>query len=118
MSLLSTDDLTYMQDSIEECMPGTCYILSVTNASAGGGEYSETWGTAGTANCRLDARGGGEKMQGESAQPVFSFILTLPHDTTVSNANRIKLDSVTYAITSIDTGKSWNASKRLTLELI
>lgn len=118
MSLLSTDDLTYMRDSLEELLPGTCYILSTTNASIGGGEYSETWGTAGTADCRLDARGGGEKLQGESTQPVFSFILTLPYDTTVSEANRIELDSAIYSITSIDTGKSWNASKRLTLERI
>ena len=118
MPRLSTTDLKYMRSSIEELLPGTCYILSTTLVSDGAGGFTETWGTAGTADCRLDARSGGERTQGASIQPVFSYMLTVPHDTTIAENNRVEVDSETFTVTSIDAGKSWDASLRVTLERI
>lgn len=116
MSLLSSDDLEYIRDSIEELLPDTAYILSSTYTPDGAGGGTETWGTAGTADCRLDAIRGGEITLGESVRPVFTYIVTFPYDTTVEDTNRVKVADETFAVTSIDRGKSWNASLRVTLE--
>jgi hypothetical protein len=116
MSLLLDDDLNYMRDSIAELLPGTAYILSVTYTPDGAGGGTEAWGTAGTADCRLDAIRGGEITLGNSVQPVFTYICTLPYDTTIGDTDRLEIGSETFAVTSIDRGKSWIASLRVTLE--
>lgn len=118
MTQLSANDLEYMRSALEELMPGTCYILSPAYTSNGAGEMTEVWGTAGTAICRLDARSGGESIQGASVKPVFSFILTLPHDTVIYENYRVEVGSDTFSVTSVDDGKSWNATTRVTLERI
>ena len=116
MSRLSTRELEYIQDSIEDLLPDSCYILSPTSTADGAGGFTDAWGTAGTADCRLDPVRGGERTVGASIQPVFSYILTLPHDTTIAENYRVEVGTSTFAVTSVDTSKSWAGSKRVTLE--
>jgi hypothetical protein len=118
MTRLSASDLEYMQASIEELLPDTCYILSPTLTADGAGGFTESFGTAGTADCCLDAKSGGERTVGASIQPVFSYMLTLPFDTTILDTYRVEVDSNTFTVTSIDLGKSWDACLRVTLERV
>ena len=117
MSMLSTEQLAYIRDTLEQLMPDTCNILSVSYSSNGQGGLLETWGTA-TANCRLDAipLKGGETAAGGAIQPFKSYILTLPYDTTITEANRIEIGVYTFAVKSVDPAKSWAATRRAMLE--
>ena len=119
MSQISSADLTYMQDSIEELMDTTCNILSPTLTTDGAGGMTASWGTAGTAiTCRLDAKSFSETVQGESMQPGFGYMLTIPYGTTIAENYRVEVGSDTFSVTSVDAEKSWSACVRAYLERI
>jgi hypothetical protein len=117
--MLTNSDLAYMRDAIEQLLPDVCNILTVTNAPNGQGGVTETIGTA-SANiaCRLDMSGGREPTQGGAVQQFTSYMLSIPYNTTIDFTNRVEIDSVVYAVTSINDGQSWAAVKRVTLEVI
>jgi hypothetical protein len=115
-----------MRDTVGLLFPDTCNVLSVSYSSDGQGGNVETWGTV-TANqaCRLDAatsKGGflgqSDAVSGASIQESTRWILSLPHNTTVTKDNKIECNSLTFNITAVDVGKSWNASVRAILEVI
>lgn len=119
MSMLSTDQLNYMRDMLEELMPDTGNILSASYSSNGQGGMLETWGTATAGQkCRLDAipLKGGEAAAGGAIQPFKSYILTLPYDATITEANRFEFGVYTFAVKSVDLAKSWAATRRAMLE--
>lgn len=113
---LSTNELSWMRDSLEELMPDVCNILTLTRTSDSQGGWSESWGTA-TANvkCRLDQRYGREQTAGGEIQPFSYWQLTLPHGTTITTEQRVEISSNTFNVQSVDTGKSWSACVRATL---
>ena len=117
MSMLSTSHLNYMRDVLEQLMPDTCNILSVTRTSDGQGGMIDTWGTASASViCRLDAMQGSEIPVGGAIQPFRAYILTLPWDTTIAEANRIEVGTEVFNIKSVDKQKSWAATRRALLE--
>jgi head-tail adaptor len=121
--MLTNTDLADMREAIAELLPATCHILSVTRTSDGQGGFTDTWGTA-TANvaCRLDYQQGvgrrGEMVVAASMQPYNGFVLSLPWNSTITAANRIKIGSTNYNVTMVDNGKSWAAVRRAALEAI
>ena len=119
MSALTTAELTQMRADIATLMPDTCNILSLTTTSDGQGGYTETWGTA-TANvsCRLDKRSGREAVSAGAVRTFGTWVLTLPHNTTITAAYRVEHGSVTYSVVHVDSDKSWIASVRAELEQI
>jgi SPP1 family predicted phage head-tail adaptor len=118
MPALSSEELAYMREVIEdELLPDTCDILSVSKSPDGQGGVIETWGTASAdVGCRLDMKQGRELVSGGALQPYTQYVLSLPYNTSVNTANRIKLDGTTYAITSVNTSQSWIAVRRVMLE--
>ena len=121
--MLSNDELAYMREAIEELLPDTCDILQVTQVSDGFGGVTQTWGTAaaGTAvSCRLDIVSSrtNESVAGASVRAYQETVLSMPYNIVVSTTNRIKHDGLTYAVQSVNTGQSWIAVKRLTLERV
>ena len=117
--MLSNSELAFMRESIELLMPDTCDILTVTETPNGQGGITETWATAySNVPCRLDMKSGREPMTGGAVQQYTSYILSLPYDTTINDVDRVEIDSVTYAVTSINAGQSWSAVKRVTLEAV
>ena len=107
MSGLSARELAQIREDIEDLLPETAVVLSVTRVSDGGGGWSETWGTASTTICRVDWKSGTEVMSGGAIQPVRACVITLPHDAVVVEGNRIQAGGETYAVTSVDNDKSW-----------
>jgi head-tail adaptor len=118
MSLLSDSDLTWMRDTLELTMPGTCYILSGTNTSDGQGGFSTSWGTVGTSICRLDIKGGKEMQAGGGYIPFTQVILTLPYDTVITTKNQVKFDDDTYNVVTVYDDRSWHATTRCMLERV
>jgi hypothetical protein len=117
--MLSTGELAFMRESIEQLMPDTCDILTVTETPNGQGGITETWATAYSGvKCRLDMKTGSIPAVGGAVQQFTSYVLSLPYDTVIADVDRVEIDSVTYAVTSINDGQSWKAVKRVMLEVV
>ena len=117
MSALSDAELTAIRESVATLLPDTCNILSVTNTPDGQGGVIQSWGTASASvACRLDPARGKEELIGGALQPFYGYVLTVPYDTTLTAAHRIECNSETFAVVSVDPGKSWAASRRAMLE--
>jgi hypothetical protein len=123
MSLLSTVDLTMMRDIIDEMMPDTCSILSESLISDGQGGVTSTWGTVAIdVPCRIDLPTGRQfgdliNMTGALRQKQ-QFILSLPYDTAIVAGNRVESGGGAYTVINSNTGVSWKAVARATLEYI
>jgi head-tail adaptor len=108
-STLTAAEIANMRTSYDDvALPDTCNILSVTDTSDGQGGITQAWGTTyiGTA-CRLDTTRGYETVQGGAVQAFRQYVLHLPYNTPITEANRVEVGSYTYSIVSVDYGKSW-----------
>jgi SPP1 family predicted phage head-tail adaptor len=106
-----------MRDSVELLLPDTCYILTNAGTVDGSGGVTESWGTAETANCRLDTINGNYRNMAGAVQTYNKLILSLPYDTTITEANRVYYNSTTYQVTSVNDG-SWLATKRAEVQKV
>jgi len=116
---LSGDELAGMREAINQLLPQSCNILSVTLTPDGQGGNTQTWGTASASvACRLDVESGMEQVTGGALQPYTRSMLSLPYDTTISQDNRIEIGSNTYAVKTVNTDQGWIAVRRCELEAI
>lgn len=119
--MIDTAMLAAMRDAIEQMLPDTCTILSVTYTPDGRGGQTETWGTA-AANvpCRLDlvTRDLNEMVKGGAVNPYPQYMMSFPYDTTLAVENRIVHGGLTYAVVKVNTSQSWKAVGRAVLELV
>jgi len=109
----ATKELAAMRTAIEELLPDTCDIITVTNTVDDYGSYTTGTSLAGTAACRLDPIKGEEVTAGGVVMPFFRYVLTLPYDTTITTENQVEIDSDVYNVRSIDDNKSWTGSVRV-----
>jgi head-tail adaptor len=117
--MLTTAELTAMRDAIKAAtFPDTAYILSGTLTSDGMGGNTTSWGTTGTAICRLDMVQGNELLAGGAIQPFTRYVLSLPYDATIASTNRVQIGTSTYSVKSINAGQSWSAVTRVELEAV
>lgn len=118
--MLTTSELLGMRESINNLLPDTCNLLTVTSTADGQGGVTQTWGTASSSvACRLDVVSGREQIAGGALQPFIKTMLSLPHSTTITDAYRVEHGGITYAVIAppnID--QSWIAVKRVELERV
>ena len=116
---ITASELSWMRDEIDDLLPDTCNILTLTMTKDGQGGWAEAWGTT-TANqpCRFDNVTASERLGGGAIQPFHAYWVSFPHDTTITAEQRIEKGSDTFAVTSVDDVKSWNAVVRVWAELI
>ena len=116
--MLSSLDLEYLRSTVELLLPDTCYILTASGTADGAGGLSDAWGTASTKTaCRLDTVTGNYKDMAGAVQTYNKLMLSLPYDTTITEANRVYYNSTTYQVTSINDG-SWLATKRAEVQKV
>jgi hypothetical protein len=110
---IDTPMLTAMRTAINRLLPDTCNLLTVTRSVDAGGGFVESWGTA-SANvaCRLDKMSGSEQLAGGALLPFTGWMLSLPYDTTITEAYRVEHGGYTYAVESVNNDSSWQAVKR------
>lgn len=117
--VLTAADLAYMRSAINELLPDTCNICTITHTPNGMGGCTDTRATIGTAiACRLDMQSGREPTVGGAVQQFTGYTLSLPYDTTIGITNLVEINSADYSVTSINDGQSWIAVKRVTLEAL
>lgn len=115
---ITAGELSWMRDMADDHLPETCYVLSVTRVSDGMGGGTATWGTASTTTCRVDPMKGNERYSGDKLSAFARYVVTVPYDTTVTEANRVKVGTVTFHILNVDSSKSWPTVKRLEAERV
>lgn len=118
MSALSAAELSSIRADIEELLPDKGTIMAVTRAYDGAGGWVDTWTASGAAvKCRIDAYRGKEVDTAGAIQPYNQYILSMPHNTTVTTANRFRQGTIDYNILSVNSG-SWLGVKRCLLEVV
>ena len=118
MSAIDTAMLTAMREAIAELLPDTCYVLTVTDTPDGFGGVTQSYGTSAAVSCRLDMKSSREPTQGGAIQQFSSYMLSVPYDTTIEETDNVLHNGIQYAVTSINEDISWQAVKRVTLEVI
>lgn len=125
MTFLNNKELASIRSDVNNLLPDTGYIITVTNTPDGFGGY--TTGTAmatnGTVTCRLDPEvktvlKSGEALAGGMIEPFHRFVLTLPYNTAITTDNQFLLGTTLYNVMSVDSDKSWKASVRAFVERV
>lgn len=114
--MIGAGEIEYMRETIEDALPGTAVIHAVTTTSDGLGGATEAWAAAGTVSCRLSPRQstrGTEGVRGDQISAVNDWIVTLPWGSTVTEANRLVIDSETYEVTRCRSPRSWQFDMRV-----
>ena len=114
---LSSAELASMQEAINELLPDVCDLQTSAYAADGQGGGTVTWTTTlASVACRLDYVRGNERMAGGALQAFTGYVLTLPHDTTITAAYRVIHNTITYTVQAVSSGTSWKACVRAWLE--
>ncbi|MCR4340772.1 MAG: head-tail adaptor protein [Gemmatimonadaceae bacterium] len=113
---LSAADLALMRDTVADVtLAGTAVILTATKASDSQGGYAWTYAASGTADCHMspEALRGDEAPVGGRLAEKSPWILTVPHDTTIDEDDRVTVESVTYEIIEVLSPRTWQLAKRV-----
>ena len=113
---MSNAELVRLRADLEAVLlSGTANILSVTRTPDGQGGFTETWGTA-VANvaCRVDYNQGAEPAAGGALRPFTFWQLTFHQGTNLTAANRVEVGTITYSVSAVDQGNSWDVCLRAT----
>jgi hypothetical protein len=123
--MLPTDsEIARARADLEAMMlPDTCNILSGTNVIDAMGGGSVTWGTAKThVACRLDDLTGRymgrEELVAGGINSFNTYVLTIPHSTTITVDSRVEHGDYTYEVKSVSYDRSWSWCKRAMVERI
>jgi head-tail adaptor len=113
---LTSSELASMRTEINKLLPDSCVIYSGTIVpdSMGGGTMN--WTAAGTVSCRIDAELDGEGLAGGGLQPFERYMLTVPHGTTISAVNQVKVNGATFNVIGVNPSKSWSLDVRCKLQ--
>jgi SPP1 family predicted phage head-tail adaptor len=115
----TNDELEQMRHDLQAVtLPDTCIVLSVTETSNGMGGQTKAWGTATNyVACRMDTMSMQEQIAGGAMQPFTRMRLTVPWDTILTTAHRVKWSGTQYNVVSVNPG-SWLISKRAIVEKV
>lgn len=80
----------------------TALIISGTVASDSGGGVSQSWGTIGTVDCRIDPVGERSGITGGAIDERSTHVATIPTGSTIDIQNRIEITGRgTYEVTAV-----------------
>lgn len=103
-------------------MPDTCTLRTVTLTSDGSGGWTEGTSDQLVVPCRLREQGarsiGIEQINGERAIPTRTYILTVPSTYAITPQMRVIKGGVTFEVTSVNQGTSWNTATRAVCERV
>jgi head-tail adaptor len=115
-------EIAQIRTDIESALlPDTCTIQERTLVSDGQGGNVKTWATVdglGSVACRLDMKTGKETLASGAVREFSTWKLTLPQATVITTANRVVSGSQTFNVQAVSTGQSWEATKRVSLEVV
>lgn len=111
--MLRASDLERMRLTVADSLPETATVLARTLASDGAGDYAHTWVAGTSYPARLAPLRGEELERGTRIGEESDWQITLPAGAEVSTDDRLAIGGGTYAITRLDTTRSYELSTRL-----
>ena len=121
---VTSAELELIRSDIEGLtLPDTCSLLTLTQTADGQGGFTDAWGTA-TASvaCRMDRPSGRflseEEQFAAGIRPFSRYILTVAHDTTLTEQYRVEHGGNTYNVISVTDDASWMGARRAILERV
>lgn len=104
--MLTSADLTSMRAEMTASFPDTATIRRNNPTSDGQGGQRDSWADAGTAACRLLPANPGEPLEGGRIVAVTDWVALLPHGTSVTAKDRLRVGGVDYEILGTDSASS------------
>jgi seryl-tRNA(Sec) selenium transferase len=116
--MLTAGELAEMRDVLNQSLPGTAIIHTVTEVSDAQGGVTTTYATSGTADGRLSPLSGSNYQAGEAEMFArlgvnASHVLTVPANTTINEKQRVVFAGVTYDVTFVTQRATWEISRRV-----
>ena len=123
---LTAGELADIRADIADLLPDTCTIEQVSTSNDAIGAAARSYSNRATGvSCRLDPVPSVTLTGSEAVSRMKNyiitkgqFVLTLPHDTTIEETDRVIHGGKTYSIKHVDDDKSWQGSVRCVLETI
>lgn len=113
---LSAGELDAIRADIAQMLPDTCVLYTQSYIPDGMGGGTIGWNVAGTVACRLDRKTGYEKLAADAARPYGEWMLTIPHNATISVDMRVVHGGETYDVVAVNDDKSWRDCIRAEVE--
>lgn len=113
--MLGPGELSFMRSAQAQALPDTCDVKRASRASDGAGGTTLTWSTIySDIPCRI-ASGTATERQGDGSVRVMrQTVLTLAHDRTVQQGDRVVSGGRTYEVDGV-LEHSWRSARRVTL---
>lgn len=99
---LTDAELAAMRDAVSHVFKDECVISRLSSVSDGQGGFTQTFAAIGTADCRIVAKTGTERMLAAQNNPVGDYILSVPYDTTIAVADRVTVNGGNYRVVFVD----------------
>ena len=118
MNLLTADDLTYMQATQEQALPGAVVIERDTNSSDGMGGSYQTWAGVGTVEGRIypqRRRSTAEAIAGAQVASEMQWWATFPVGTDVIASDRLLYQSRTWEVVTVNNDSMYQTAIRCEL---
>lgn len=113
--MLTADDLTAMQATLDGSLPDSATIKRLTRTSDGAGGYSEAWNAVGAAvACRVSPLGSAaERELATKLSATLPWVLTFPDLTDVTAQDRITVGVRTFQAVGVLAARTWEISRRV-----
>jgi len=119
MSMLNTNHLFQVRRQHERSMPEVVDLLSLNRVSDGDGGMVETFQISHSGvKARIAERTGKETTFMGREDVLADYVLTLPHDQTVSETMRIDHGGRLYEIAFVNTDRSYDTARRCLIRRI
>jgi hypothetical protein len=113
--MLSDSELDALRTQLETLtMPQSVAISRATETVSAAGDPVKVWATASTVSGRVDPykRGAGDYIVGDQEQGNAFYQLTIEHDASLLDGDRVIVSGTTYEVLQLHTGNALAAVKR------
>jgi len=120
--MLTATELADMRSTLEASLPDSCEVRRDALASDGAGGQTRTASTVATVACRIspltDTVRNAELAVAERVTAKAPWILTLPHGTDVTEADRIRSGGREWEVAAVLGSRSYEVGLRLACRLV
>lgn len=122
MDLLTTVELSDIRAAQLDALPDTATIQTRTLTSDGNGGKLASYTAGGTSACRLSFAGNNPSYRdiavASKISPQQLYIVTLPHDASVTETSRLVINGATYDVLTALNQRSWQTAKRMLVKRV
>ena len=115
---LTERELTDMRGALAHLLPSEARVYTYSTTVDAAGNAVDTYTAGARYNCRLDWRNGKEVVTVDVLAGYTGWVVTLPHNATLTVKDRLLIGDKYYSVTSFDPDKSWGIVARAMVEQV